>query len=233
MPVGTQPWFHSCEETVSLLVSLFKHSQRQISHITIFVKQYVRGFPLNMNATSMHINYIVSLREIPFSRHGNQGKLAFKDLEPPRPNLNIKQVSTKGRKSYKQGFSRNWYKLKKWLADCQVINSSFCYPCILFLLKSVTDISRKMALCEYINASYIEMWLLHVAQSSELIRSIKFTTANVFNDSNVKVVVLMDLSSETDKGCNGLFYTIVDFVIDIAVLWWDAAEFFYGKSWHS
>ena len=65
-------------------------------------------------------NSIVSLRELPFSRRSNADKLAVKELGPPRPNLNIKQVSTKAGKTYSRGFSRSWYERKTWLAGCEV-----------------------------------------------------------------------------------------------------------------
>lgn len=77
-------------------------------------------------------NTIVSLKEVPFSRRSNQDKLATKELGPPRPNLNIKQVSTKGGKTYNRGFSTTWYERKKWLAGCYDVNALFCYPCVLF-----------------------------------------------------------------------------------------------------
>ncbi|KAL7879992.1 hypothetical protein SRHO_G00022460 [Serrasalmus rhombeus] len=61
-------------------------------------------------------NSIVSLREVPFSRRNNQDELAAKELGPPRPDLNIKLVSTKRGTSYNRGFSRR----KTWLAGCEV-----------------------------------------------------------------------------------------------------------------
>lgn len=92
-------------------------------------------------ANAVNINSIVSLKEIPFSRRSNQDKLSIKELGPPRPNLKIKQVSTKGGKSYNRGFSRNWYERIKWLAGCEVANALFCYPCILFHPENGADIA--------------------------------------------------------------------------------------------
>ncbi|KAL2085016.1 hypothetical protein ACEWY4_020534 [Coilia grayii] len=77
-------------------------------------------------------NTIVSLKEFPFSRRTNEEKAAIKQLGPPRPDLNIKQVSTKGEKAYTQSFNKNWYLRKTWLAGCHVANALFCYPCLLF-----------------------------------------------------------------------------------------------------
>ncbi|XP_076831748.1 uncharacterized protein LOC143477109 isoform X3 [Brachyhypopomus gauderio] len=79
-----------------------------------------------------HNNSIVSLREVPFCRRNNRDKLATKGLGPPRPNLNIKQVSTKGGKAYNRGFSPIWYERKTWLAGCNVAGALFCFPCVLF-----------------------------------------------------------------------------------------------------
>ncbi|XP_063745024.1 zinc finger MYM-type protein 1-like [Eleginops maclovinus] len=84
-------------------------------------------------------NSIVSLRELPFSRRSNADKLAVKELGPPRPNLNIKQVSTKAGKTYSRGFSRSWYERKTWLAGCEVANALFCYPCVLIHPDANTD----------------------------------------------------------------------------------------------
>ena len=81
---------------------------------------------------SVQCNSIVSLKEVPFCRRTNQDKLATKQLAPPRPNLIIQQVSTKGGKSYTRGFSKNWYERKTWLAGCDVAIAVFCYPCLLF-----------------------------------------------------------------------------------------------------
>ena len=79
---------------------------------------------------SVRSNSILSLKEVPFSRRSNEDKLATKQLGPPRPNLNIKQVSNK--KSYNRGFSRSWYERKTFLAGCEAANALFCYPCTLF-----------------------------------------------------------------------------------------------------
>ena len=77
---------------------------------------------------SVQCNSIVSLKEIPFRQRSNEDKFATKQSGPPRPNLNIKQISTKGGKSYNRGFSRSWYELKTWLAGCETANALFCYP---------------------------------------------------------------------------------------------------------
>jgi hypothetical protein len=69
---------------------------------------------------------------VPFSRRTNAEKEAIKQLGPPRPDLNIKQVSTKGEKAYTRSFKNNWYHRKTWLAGCDVANALFCYPCLLF-----------------------------------------------------------------------------------------------------
>ena len=88
-------------------------------------------FTIVMANITAQSNSIISFRELPFSRRSNQEKLAVKQLGPPRPNLNIKQISKKGGKSYTRGFSRCWYERKNWLAGCEVANGLFCYPCVL------------------------------------------------------------------------------------------------------
>lgn len=57
--------------------------------------------------------------------------MAIKQLEPPRPDLNIKQVCRKGGKQYFRGFTPSWYSRKTWLAGCEASNSLYCYPCLL------------------------------------------------------------------------------------------------------
>ena len=89
------------------------------------------SFTIVMANITAQSNSIISFRELPFSRRSNQEKLAVKELGPPRPNLNIKQISKKGGKSYTRGFSRCWYERKNWLAGCEVANGLFCYPCVL------------------------------------------------------------------------------------------------------
>ncbi|XP_062234379.1 zinc finger MYM-type protein 1-like [Platichthys flesus] len=88
-------------------------------------------FTIVMANITAQSNSIISFRELPFSRRSNQEKLAVKQLGPPRPNLNIKQISKKGGKSYTRGFSRCWYERKNWLAGCELANGLFCYPCVL------------------------------------------------------------------------------------------------------
>ena len=50
---------------------------------------------------------IVSLKEVPFSLRTNHDKWATKQLGPPRPNVNIQQISTKRGKSSTPGFSKH------------------------------------------------------------------------------------------------------------------------------
>lgn len=84
-------------------------------------------------------NSIASLKELPFSCRSYSDKLAIKHLQPPRPNLSIKQVCKKAGKTYFRGFSRNWYLRKTWLAGCEVTNALFCYPCLLIRPGTNTD----------------------------------------------------------------------------------------------
>lgn len=79
-------------------------------------------------------NSIASLKELPFSCRSCSDKLAIKHLQPPRPNLYIKQVCKKAGKTYFRGFSRTWYLRKTWLAGCKVTNALFCYPVYSFTL---------------------------------------------------------------------------------------------------
>ena len=81
---------------------------------------------------SVRSNSIISLKEVPFSYRHNEDTLATKQLGPPRPNLTIKQVSTKGGKSYNWGFPWSCYDQETWLAGCEATNSLFCYTCTLF-----------------------------------------------------------------------------------------------------
>ncbi|KAK6325060.1 hypothetical protein J4Q44_G00044020 [Coregonus suidteri] len=107
-----------------------------IRNVTMNVSKKRAGSSLNQFTTTIKMarlqcNSIVSLKEVPFCRRTNEDKLATKQLGPPRPNLIIQQVSTKGGKSYTRGFSKNWYERKTWLAGCDVANAVFCYPCLL------------------------------------------------------------------------------------------------------
>lgn len=81
---------------------------------------------------SLRRNTILSLKENPLSRRSVEEKLATKELGPPRPNFNIKQVSSKAGKTYNRGFLRSWYERKTWLAGCDAANALFCFPCVLF-----------------------------------------------------------------------------------------------------
>src|SRR4029434_11272872 len=62
---------------------------------------------------------ICFLKETPFSWRTNEDKLTTNQLGPPRPNVSIQQVSTKGRNPT----SKNWYERKSWLAGCEVANA--------------------------------------------------------------------------------------------------------------
>lgn len=84
-------------------------------------------------------NSIVSLKELPFSCRSYKDKLAIKLLEPPRPNLIIKQVWKMAGNTYFRGFSMTWYLRKSWLAGCEVTNALFCYPCLLIHPGTNTD----------------------------------------------------------------------------------------------
>ena len=72
---------------------------------------------------------ICFLKETPFSWRTNDDKLTTNQLGPPRPNVSIQQVSTRGGNPT----SKNWYERKSWLAGCEVANTSvFLYTTVTF-----------------------------------------------------------------------------------------------------
>lgn len=75
-------------------------------------------------------NSVISLRELPFIRQSNVNKLSIIELGPPRPNLIIKQVSTRVGKTYSRGFCWSWHDRKTWLSECEVANALFCHLCM-------------------------------------------------------------------------------------------------------
>lgn len=105
-----------------------------ISSLQISRGQLGQTFDLvsSVKMASVENNSVESLKEIPFSQRSDRAKLATKQAGPPRPNVKIKQVSSKGGKSYTRGFSTTWYERKSWLAGCEVATAVFCYPCLLF-----------------------------------------------------------------------------------------------------
>lgn len=92
----------------------------------------VRSCQFCVKMDSVESNSVQSLKEITFSQRSDRSKLATKQAGPPRPNVKIKQVSSKGGKSYTRGFSTTWYERKSWLAGCEEATAVFCYPCLLF-----------------------------------------------------------------------------------------------------
>lgn len=81
---------------------------------------------------AVHPNSVIYLQKNPFTRLSLEEIKKIKDLGPDQPDLQIQQQASDRGRSYTRSFTRACYEKRRWLAGCDVSNSLFCFPCLLF-----------------------------------------------------------------------------------------------------
>jgi len=77
---------------------------------------------------AVHPNSVIFFYKKTLSQGFRWKKKKIKDLGPDQPDLQIQQqASDRGR-----SFTRACYEKRRWLAGCDISNSLFCFPCLLF-----------------------------------------------------------------------------------------------------
>src|SRR4029434_3429492 len=102
-------------------------------------------------------NSILSLKKTPFGWRTNEDKLTTKQLGLPRPNVSIRQVSTKGGKSYIQELERKTIAVVKWRTL-----SLFLYTTVTFYRFHSVFHSSLLALT--LNIFYVMTYFAFVSQ---------------------------------------------------------------------
>ena len=82
-----------------------------------------------MNPNKLKVD---NLLKITFSRLSVAEKIEIKTLGRPVPNLSITQTSKSRNQEYQRKFSPDIYEKCNWICGCEVRNSLFCFPCLLF-----------------------------------------------------------------------------------------------------
>ena len=83
-----------------------------------------------------------------FSGLSSEEKLTVKTLGRPLPDLNIEQIIKTDKRQFKRVFKREMYNSNDWICGCEIRNSFFCFPCLLFggeptwTKSGVTDINH-------------------------------------------------------------------------------------------
>ncbi|XP_043921895.1 uncharacterized protein LOC122797152 isoform X2 [Protopterus annectens] len=72
------------------------------------------------------------LQSIKFDKLTLDEKLQIKKKGRPTPELKLSREGKSRDKTYTRTFNANVYKRHKWICGCEVANSLFCFPCILF-----------------------------------------------------------------------------------------------------
>lgn len=105
----------------------------------------------------MGSNKVDDLLKISFSRLSVNEKCEIKDKGRPVPNLEITQTSKSRKQIYQRKFHPDVYEKCKWLCGCEIRNSLFCFPCLLFGgdlnwtrngIKDLNHLSQKMKVHE-------------------------------------------------------------------------------------
>ena len=79
------------------------------------------------------MNSVDSLLKTPFSRRTLEDKIKIKSLGRLTPDLNIVQKAKGSKNSvYTRKFNRTVYDNNDWICGCEIRNSLFCFPCLLF-----------------------------------------------------------------------------------------------------
>ena len=72
------------------------------------------------------------LQRINFLELSIPEKVTVKKIGRSTPDIQISQAGVSNNKKYIRTFNREWYQRKSWLCGCELKNSLFCFPCLLF-----------------------------------------------------------------------------------------------------
>ena len=81
------------------------------------------------DSDSISVQY---LKTIKFSSLPLEEKIKIKSAGRPKPNLIITSVTKCKSREYKRTFKLETYEKTDWLCGCDVSNSLYCFPCLLF-----------------------------------------------------------------------------------------------------
>lgn len=90
--------------------------------------------------TESPINISVEyLKTIKFSSLSLEEKIKIKQAGRPKPNLVITNLTKCKTRDYKRTFKIETYEKSDWLCGCDVSNSLYCFPCLLFASDETTE----------------------------------------------------------------------------------------------
>lgn len=72
------------------------------------------------------------LKTIKFSSLTLEEKINIKSVGRPKPNLELTSITKSKNRDYKRTFKPETYEKTDWLCGCDVSNSLYCFPCLLF-----------------------------------------------------------------------------------------------------
>ncbi|XP_077294225.1 zinc finger MYM-type protein 1-like isoform X2 [Arctopsyche grandis] len=75
---------------------------------------------------------VTEIKSVKFSRLSHAEKIKIKQRGRPTPPILLSQAGVSKNKTYNRNFNTEWYEKKKWLCGCEVTNTLFCFPCLLF-----------------------------------------------------------------------------------------------------
>lgn len=85
---------------------------------------------------------VQSLKTIRFSSLILEEKQNIKSVGRPKPNLSITHVTKCKTRDYKRTFKIATYEKAAWLCGCDISNSLYCFPCLLFAGDVQTEWTR-------------------------------------------------------------------------------------------
>ncbi|KAK4879423.1 hypothetical protein RN001_007569 [Aquatica leii] len=91
---------------------------------------------MSENSVNFSVQY---LKTICFSSLSLEEKIKIKSAGRPKPNLLITNITKCKTRDYKRHFKVQTYEKSDWLCGCDVNNSLYCFPCLLFVRDDQTE----------------------------------------------------------------------------------------------
>ncbi|KAK5644340.1 hypothetical protein RI129_005640 [Pyrocoelia pectoralis] len=130
----------ACEE---ILLEIEKVEPKQEEEVNSFLTE--QNFELNENnglslkrkfndfTTSVAESVVINVNKLKSQNKLNcSERLRLKERGVPRPCLQIKQTTMFKNKPVRRYFRQNMYEMADWLCGCEVSNTFYCFPCLLF-----------------------------------------------------------------------------------------------------
>lgn len=131
-------------------------------------------------------NYSVNYLKDFFSRMPLEEKIKVKNAGRPTPLVNIVQVSKGQKRDFKRVFKRELYEKHEWLCGCNIKNSLFCFPCLLFAPHTAED-------------AWVKSGVVDLAHLSQKIKKHETSQVHINSQLDLKLLGKTNIRQQLDS----------------------------------